>query len=89
MYCFRRAGLRADRPVPEAAKQAAVPGPDNTVPEDGDPVPDWDAWGLVLINNPAASTNCVYQCALYLQLSEYWVVLDYTKWRLWLDQVMP
>ena len=34
------AGLRTHHPVSEEAKQAAVPGSDHAVPENGDPLPD-------------------------------------------------
>lgn len=43
------AGLRALHPLPEEAKQTSVPGPDHTVSKNGDSIPDWDAWGLVVI----------------------------------------
>lgn len=44
--CLSNAGLRTHRPVPKETQQGSIPGSDHAVREDGDPLPDWDAWGL-------------------------------------------
>lgn len=62
------AGLRAIHPLPEEAKQTSVPGPDHTVPKNGDPIPDWNAWGLVVIIHSGewkAPLCYAFECVFY------------------------
>lgn len=79
------AGLWADHPLPEEAEQTSVQQPDHTVPENGDPLPDGDARGLVLINYAAVcyrQRRRKYVCVLcwWHFNSSYYTRLDLAKW---------
>lgn len=52
------AGIWTDHPLPQEAQQASVSRPDHSVPEDGDPLPDRDAWGVVLRRQAKCGCSC-------------------------------
>lgn len=59
------AGLWTHHPLPQETQQASLSRPDHTVPENGDPLPDGDAWGEPLI---IIRVLCWWACSLLVEM---------------------